>query len=210
MSGVTPHVGSQSAPARKPTLAELLATPAEFVPGVGPQRAALLRRIDVSTVGDLIFLFPRDYQDLSDRRAIADLLADVLTDQDIRLDSDGGASRPFCYVSDTVLGLFHILLLGQAGHAYNVGETRETTILELARRLVAVAGKETHLSIRAGARQGVPPAARDSGHFDIGKIRRLGWLPRMELEHGLERTLASLRLQAAIPGRGVDADRQGG
>lgn len=147
---------------------------------------------------------------LDDGRAIADLLADVLADQDIRLDSDGGASRPFCYVSDTVLGLFHILLLGQAGQAYNVGETRETTILELARTLVAVAGKETHLSIRAGARQGVPPAARDSGHFDIGKIRRLGWLPRMELEHGLERTLASLRLQAAIPGRGVDADRQGG
>lgn len=54
-------------------MAEILATPVEFVRGVGPERAALLRRIDISTAGDLIFLFPRDYEDLSDRRAIADL-----------------------------------------------------------------------------------------------------------------------------------------
>jgi ATP-dependent DNA helicase RecG len=45
----------------------------QFVHGVGPQRAALLERLDVHTAADLIFLFPRDYQDLSDRRAIADL-----------------------------------------------------------------------------------------------------------------------------------------
>jgi ATP-dependent DNA helicase RecG len=40
---------------------------------VGPQRAELLARLDVHTAGDLIFLFPRDYQDLSDFREIADL-----------------------------------------------------------------------------------------------------------------------------------------
>jgi ATP-dependent DNA helicase RecG len=73
MSGITPSVGSVPVPARQPTLAEVLATPVEFVRGVGPERAALLRRIDVRAVGELIFLFPRDYQDLSDRRAIAEL-----------------------------------------------------------------------------------------------------------------------------------------
>ncbi len=73
MSGFTPSVGSQPVPARQPTLAEVLATSVEFVRGVGPERAAMLRRIDVRSVGELIFLFPRDYQDLSDRRAIAEL-----------------------------------------------------------------------------------------------------------------------------------------
>ena len=53
--------------------AEVLATPVEFVRGVGPQRAELLARLDVRTAGDLIFFFPRDYQDLTDRREIADL-----------------------------------------------------------------------------------------------------------------------------------------
>lgn len=63
-----------SSAARQSAGAELLATPVQFVRGVGPQRAALLARLDVCTAADLVFLFPRDYQDLSDRRAIADLV----------------------------------------------------------------------------------------------------------------------------------------
>ncbi len=128
---------------------------------------------------------------LNDGRAIADLLADVLADRDIRLDSDGNASRPFCYVSDTVLGLFHILFRGEPGNAYNLGETQEITILELAEKMIAVAGKRDHLSVRAQARSGLAPAARSSGHFDIGKIRRLGWRPRIDLDTGLARMLGS-------------------
>jgi len=56
----------------------MLATPVQFVPGVGPQKAALLKKLDLHTAGDLVFFFPRDYQDLSDRRAIADLEDDRL------------------------------------------------------------------------------------------------------------------------------------
>jgi ATP-dependent DNA helicase RecG len=51
----------------------MLATPVEFVRGVGGPRAELLRRLDVRTAGDLIFLFPRDYEDLTDLREIANL-----------------------------------------------------------------------------------------------------------------------------------------
>ena len=64
----------QSIPARRePTPAEVLGTPVEFVRGVGPQRAELLARLGVRTAGDLIFFFPRDYEDLTDRRGIGDL-----------------------------------------------------------------------------------------------------------------------------------------
>lgn len=63
---------------RQPTPAEVLATPVEFVRGVGPQRAELLARLDLRTAGDLVFFFPRDYQDLTDRRDIADLEEDVM------------------------------------------------------------------------------------------------------------------------------------
>ena len=126
---------------------------------------------------------------LDDGRAICDLLADVLHDRDIELDSDGSASRPFCYVSDTVLGLFHILLKGEAGHAYNVGETQETSILELAERMIESAGKAGMLNVRRNARSGPAPALRTSGHFNIEKIRALGWAPQTSLEVGLSRLL---------------------
>lgn len=62
-----------SNPRREPSAAELLATPVEFVRGVGPLRAELLHRLDVRTAADLIFFFPRDYEDLTDRRDIAAL-----------------------------------------------------------------------------------------------------------------------------------------
>lgn len=126
---------------------------------------------------------------LDDGRAIADLLANVLADSDILLDSDGSGSRPFCYVSDTVSGLFHILLKGRGGEAYNVGETQETSILELARKIIASANKTGHLMVKPRALESHSPAARSSGHFDISKVRALGWMPGIDLDAGLSRLL---------------------
>lgn len=50
-----------------------LATPVEFIRGIGPGRAQLLERLGLRTANHLLFNFPRDYQDLSDERTIANL-----------------------------------------------------------------------------------------------------------------------------------------
>ena len=50
----------------------MLNTPVEQLPYVG-DRARLLHRLHLRTAADLIFCFPRDYQDLSDHRPIAQL-----------------------------------------------------------------------------------------------------------------------------------------
>jgi ATP-dependent DNA helicase RecG len=47
--------------------------PLRQLPGISEHREELLRRLGVRTIGDLLFHFPRAYEDLSDRRAIADL-----------------------------------------------------------------------------------------------------------------------------------------
>jgi ATP-dependent DNA helicase RecG len=65
---------SSSAPSSAEAARERLKTPAEFVRGVGPQRAQLLARLGLRTAGHLLFYFPRDYQDLSDERTIAELV----------------------------------------------------------------------------------------------------------------------------------------
>jgi len=54
-------------PARK------LATPVQYLPGVGPRRAELLARLGLCTARDVLFFFPRDYQDLTDQREVIDL-----------------------------------------------------------------------------------------------------------------------------------------
>ena len=54
-----------------------LSLPLEKLPGATPARRELLARLGLATVGDLLYHFPRSYEDLTDLRAIADLTADV-------------------------------------------------------------------------------------------------------------------------------------
>ncbi|MBX3437149.1 MAG: ATP-dependent DNA helicase RecG [Planctomycetaceae bacterium] len=50
-----------------------LKTPVQFVRGVGPQKAALLAKLDIHTVEDLLWRLPRDVLDLTDVRRPEDL-----------------------------------------------------------------------------------------------------------------------------------------
>ncbi len=59
-----------------PTSAERLRTPAQFIKGVGPQRAPLLEKLGLKKARDILFFFPRDYQDMSQLCDIASLEAD--------------------------------------------------------------------------------------------------------------------------------------
>ncbi len=53
--------------------ASQLATPVQFLKGVGPKRAKLLERLGLRTARDMLFFFPRDYQDMSELRTIEQL-----------------------------------------------------------------------------------------------------------------------------------------
>jgi ATP-dependent DNA helicase RecG len=83
-----------------------LLTPVERLRGANAERAALLHRLGLRTASDLLFNFPRDYQDLSDERAIADLEEDQLqsircTVQEIAMANQGfGKTRVSILVHD--------------------------------------------------------------------------------------------------------------
>src|ERR1700751_2526740 len=50
-----------------------LSTPVQFLKGCGALRAEQLGRLGVRCVRDLLFFFPRDYQDLTDLRSVDEL-----------------------------------------------------------------------------------------------------------------------------------------
>ena len=60
-------------PEKQRTIAEQLATPVQYLRGVGPQRAELLARLGLFAAKDLLFFFPRSYEDLTDRRDVVNL-----------------------------------------------------------------------------------------------------------------------------------------
>jgi UDP-glucuronate decarboxylase len=131
--------------------------------------------------------------DLDDGRVFADFVADVLAGRDIIMKSDGSARRPFCYLADAVEGVFTVLLRGSSGEAYNVGADSETSILELAELLCRLFPERKCRVIRRERNPNDPYLASSAsgGHFDISKVRSLGWAPTTELHQGFWRTVKS-------------------
>lgn len=50
-----------------------LDTSVQYLKGVGPKKAVLLRKLGINTVGDLLYYFPRDYEFRGERQNICDL-----------------------------------------------------------------------------------------------------------------------------------------
>jgi len=71
LSHPTPY--NKGMPDTQKSAAARLATPVQFLKGAGPRRAELLARLELCTAADVLFCFPRDYQDLTEVRRIADL-----------------------------------------------------------------------------------------------------------------------------------------
>jgi ATP-dependent DNA helicase RecG len=56
--------------------AEPLKLHVQYLKGVGPARADLLRRLGIATIADVLFHFPRSYEDLTDVRSISGVSSD--------------------------------------------------------------------------------------------------------------------------------------
>jgi UDP-glucose 4-epimerase len=119
----------------------------------------------------------------------------ILNDQEIPIHGDGLQMRSFTYVTDTVEGIYAASIKPEAnGEILNIGNTREITILELARtikRLINTPGKlklkfVPYDTFTGGkyedVRRRVPDVSR-SEHI-------LGVAARVNLEDGLAQTIA--------------------
>ena len=131
---------------------------------------------------------------LDDGRVFADFVADILHHRHIVMKSDGAARRAFCYLSDAVRGFFTVLLTGQVGQAYNIGNDEgELSVQELAQLLVDLFPEKQLKVIRyTGAQSpGYLPSKIARNCPDIAKARRLGWAPQVTVPDGFRRTIGS-------------------
>jgi len=132
---------------------------------------------------------------LDDGRVFADFVGDILNNRDIVLNSDGSAQRAFCYLSDAALAFFIVLLKGENGQAYNVGNPyQEYSILQLANILTGLYPEKglTVSSVQKSMEEThyvKSPIAR--GTPDITKLEALGWDPVVDVTTGFGRTIES-------------------
>ena len=69
---------------------------------------------------------------LEDGRAIPSFITQALLGKDISVFGDGSQTRSFCFISDLVEGIYHVLRSGET-RPVNLGNPQELTILDLAK-----------------------------------------------------------------------------
>ncbi len=131
--------------------------------------------------------------ELNDGRVFADFVADIVAKRNIVLKSDGSTKRPFCYLADATVAFFTVLLLGKSCEAYNVGSDSECSVLHLAEMLCNLFPDSSCKVMRQerGREDPYIVSPVTGGHFDLSKIKSLGWQPTTSLEEGFARTVRS-------------------
>src|SRR3954454_3148526 len=119
-----------------------------------------------------------------DGRAIPTFMRQALEGKPLTVFGDGSQTRSFCYVDDLVRGL--VLLMESGEHLpVNIGNPRELTLLELARKVLEVTGSSSEIVYEA-----LPTDDPHVRQPDITRAKHvLGWEPEIELEEGLRRVL---------------------
>ncbi|WP_119169271.1 UDP-glucuronic acid decarboxylase family protein [Algihabitans albus] len=126
----------------------------------------------------------------NDGRVVSNFIVQALKGQNITVYGDGSQTRSFCYVDDLVDGLVRLMNApDEVTGPVNIGNPREMTILELAQRVIDLTGSRSQVVLRPLPQD--DPLQRQP---DITLAKKaLGWNPTIELETGLDSTVAYFR-----------------
>ena len=122
----------------------------------------------------------------NDGRVVSNFIVQALKGEPITIYGEGNQTRSFCFVEDLVDGLIRLMDTPDSEPGpVNLGNPAETTILELAQKIIALTGSKSAIVKR--------PLPEDDPHQrnpDISKARSLlKWEPKVGLDEGLENTV---------------------
>jgi GDP-D-mannose 3', 5'-epimerase len=109
-------------------------------------------------------------------------IAKLTGNHEIEMWGDGEQTRSFCYIEDTLEGIYRLM---RSDHVFplNLGSDRMVTINELAHMVAKIAGIEITIKHIEGP-QGV--RGRNSDNTRLREV--LKWEPQLTLEEGMQRT----------------------
>lgn len=163
--------------------------------------------------GEMIsFLFLRRYQldvrvarifntygpgmQADDGRVISNFITQALSGADLTIYGDGKQTRSFCYIDDTVEGLFLLATEENlAGAVINLGASEEKSIIEIATLIIALSKSSSGLVFSA-----LPENDPEKRCPDISRAKNLlSWTPQVTLADGLARTINFFRRREHFP-----------
>jgi dTDP-glucose 4,6-dehydratase len=121
---------------------------------------------------------------LNDGRVVPNFMKQAIRGEDLTVYGDGSQTRSFCYVSDEIDGFLR-LAKSSEHEPVNIGNPNEFTILECARKVIAITGSKSKITYKP-----LPTDDPKQRQPDITKARALlGWEPKVDLESGLKLSL---------------------
>ena len=113
------------------------------------------------------------------------MILNALAGDHLPVYGDGRNVRNWLFVEDFGAGIGHALVHGAPGEAYNCGGPDECENLEVVSRILSLTGRDESLIEYVTDRPG-----HDRRYsLSSGKLRALGWDPRVRFEEGLARTV---------------------
>lgn len=123
-----------------------------------------------------------------DGRVVSTFIRQALKNEDITIFGDGSQTRAFCYISDQIDAELRMIHSDEEG-PINIGNPIEFTMLELAKKVIALTKSKSKLVYSDLPRD--DPTQRKP---DISLARKkLGWEPNVNLDEGLKKTIAWFR-----------------
>jgi UDP-glucuronate decarboxylase len=124
-----------------------------------------------------------------DGRVVYKIIVQALQNKDITVYGDGSQTRSFCYVDDLVEGFIRMMNCEDFTGPVNLGNPGEFTILQLAEAVIRLTGSSSKIIYEP-----LPSDDPLQRKPDISLAReKLGWEPAIQLEEGLQKTIAYFR-----------------
>ena len=123
----------------------------------------------------------------NDGRVVSNFIVQALQNQPITIYGDGSQTRSFQYVDDLLEGMIRMMQTGdQITGPVNLGNPIEFTILDLAKKIIAMTGSKSEICFLP-LPQDDPIQRRPD--ISLAKETLDGWSPVVKLEAGLEKTI---------------------
>lgn len=120
----------------------------------------------------------------NDGRVVSNFIVQALEGKNITIYGDGSQTRSFCYIDDTVKGLYKLMNSDFIGPV-NIGNTHEITIRELAEKIITLTGSKSNIIFKP-----IPiddPEQRQP-NIQLAK-KELNWSPSTSIVDGLLMTI---------------------
>jgi UDP-glucuronate decarboxylase len=131
----------------------------------------------------------------NDGRVVSNFVVQALRGEPMTVYGEGQQTRSFCYATDLIEGFIRLMASPHGVDPVNLGNPRESTVLELAELTRRLAKSKSEI-VRAPLPKDDPTRRKP----DISRAQQLlnNWGPRVPLEEGISATIDDFRKRLAL------------